>query len=151
VKASAYRRTKILDDRGACLAGAVLSDALRPGVVQLATGAWYDPEDPAAPAPFCEHGNPNVLTRDVGTSRLAQGCTGQIALVEIERFAGSLPSIKAFDPPPSRTRGRGMSGEQNPTQARAAPEGREVRRRTVACRVLLEHSFSCALRIALAT
>jgi hypothetical protein len=42
-----------------------------------------------------------TLTRDVGTSRLAQGCTGQVALVEIERFAGSLPSIKAFDPPPS--------------------------------------------------
>ena len=86
---------------GACLAGAVLSDALRPSVVQLATGAWYDPEDPAAPAPFCVHGTPNVLTRDVGTSRLAQGCTGQVALVEIERFAGLLPSIKAFDPPRS--------------------------------------------------
>jgi biotin/methionine sulfoxide reductase len=92
---------RIYSDRGACLAGAVLSDALRPGVVQLATGAWYDPEDPAAPAPFCVHGNPNVLTRDVGTSRLAQGCTGQVALVEIECFVGSLPSIKAFDPPPS--------------------------------------------------
>jgi biotin/methionine sulfoxide reductase len=92
---------RIYSDRGACLAGTVLSDALRPGVVQLATGAWYDPEDPAALAPFCVHGNPNVLTRDVGTSRLAQGCTGQVALVEIERFAGSLPSIKAFDPPPS--------------------------------------------------
>jgi anaerobic selenocysteine-containing dehydrogenase len=92
---------RIHNDRGACLAGAVLSDALRPGVVQLATGAWYDPQDPAAPAPFCVHGNPNVLTRDVGTSRLAQGCTGQVALVEIERFVGSLPSIKAFDPPRS--------------------------------------------------
>jgi len=92
---------RLYNDRGACLAGAVLSDALRPGVVQLATGAWYDPEDPAAPAPFCVHGNPNVLTRDVGTSRLAQGCTGQITLVELERFAGPLPSIKAFDPPPS--------------------------------------------------
>ncbi|HEX5452809.1 MAG TPA: molybdopterin-dependent oxidoreductase [Stellaceae bacterium] len=91
---------RLYNDRGACLAGAVLSDALRPGVVQLATGAWYDPQDPAAPTPFCVHGNPNVLTRDAGTSRLAQGCTGQLTLVEVERFDGPLPTIKAFDPPP---------------------------------------------------
>jgi biotin/methionine sulfoxide reductase len=85
---------------GACLAGAVLSEALRPGVVQLSTGAWYDPEDPAADKPLCVHGNPNVLTSDIGTSRLAQGCTGQLCRVEIERFDGPLPPIKAFDPPP---------------------------------------------------
>ena len=53
---------RLYNDRGACLAGAVLSDALRPGVVQLSTGAWYDPDDPAADKPLCVHGNPNVLT-----------------------------------------------------------------------------------------
>ncbi|MGH7046259.1 MAG: molybdopterin-dependent oxidoreductase [Stellaceae bacterium] len=90
---------RLYNDRGACLAGAVLSEALRPGVVQLATGAWYDPADPAADWPFCVHGNPNVLTRDAGTSRLAQGCTGQLALAEIERFDGPVPPIRAFDPP----------------------------------------------------
>jgi len=46
------------------------------------------------------HGNPNVLTRDAGTSRLAQGCTGQLTLIEIERLTGAVPPIKAFDPPP---------------------------------------------------
>ncbi len=91
---------RLYNERGACLAGAVLSDALRPGAVQLATGAWYDPDDPAAATPLCVHGNPNVLTRDAGTSRLAQGCIGQLSLVEIERFPGPLPRIKAFDPPP---------------------------------------------------
>ena len=91
---------RLYNDRGACLAGAVLSEALRPGVVQLSTGAWYDPEDPAAEKPICVHGNPNVLTRDIGTSKLAQGCTGQLSRVEIERFEGPLPPVKAFDPPP---------------------------------------------------
>ena len=91
---------RLYNARGACLAGAVLSEALRPGVVQLSTGAWYDPKDPTAETPFCVHGNPNVLTRDAGTSRLAQGCTGQLCLVEIERFDGGLPPVKAFDPPP---------------------------------------------------
>jgi biotin/methionine sulfoxide reductase len=90
---------RLSNDRGACLAGAVLSDALRQGVVQLSTGAWYDPEDPDADWPLCVHGNPNVLTRDAGTSRLAQGCTGQLTLVEVERFDGPLPPVKAFDPP----------------------------------------------------
>ena len=91
---------RLYNDRGACLGGAVLSEALRPGVVQLSTGAWYDPADPTAEKPLCVHGNPNVLTRDVGTSRLAQGCTGQLCLIEIERFEGPLPRVKAFDPPP---------------------------------------------------
>jgi biotin/methionine sulfoxide reductase len=90
---------RLYNDRGACLAGAVLSDALLPGVVQLSTGAWYDPDDPASDEPLCVHGNPNVLTRDTGTSRLAQGCTGQLSLVEIERYDGPLPPVKAFDPP----------------------------------------------------
>ncbi len=51
---------RLYNERGSCLAGAVLSEALRPGVVQLSTGAWYDPEDPAADNPICVHGNPNV-------------------------------------------------------------------------------------------
>ncbi|MCL2430261.1 MAG: molybdopterin-dependent oxidoreductase, partial [Alphaproteobacteria bacterium] len=92
---------RLYNARGACLAGAVLSDALRPGVVQLSTGAWFDPDDPAADRPLCVHGNPNMLTSDVGTSRLAQGSTGQLARIEIERFDGALPPIRAFDPPAS--------------------------------------------------
>lgn len=87
---------RVFNDRGACLAGAVISDAVRAGVVQLSTGAWYDPVGPDG---LCAHGNPNVLTRDAGTSRLAQGCTGQLTLVEIEPFQGPLPDIGAYRPP----------------------------------------------------
>jgi biotin/methionine sulfoxide reductase len=90
---------RLFNDRGACLAGAILSEDLRPGVVQLSTGAWYDPDSPEQDNPLCVHGNPNVLTRDTGTSRLAQGCTGQLTCVQVELFAGNLPPIRAFDPP----------------------------------------------------
>jgi len=90
---------RLYNDRGACLAGAVLSEALRSGVVHLSTGAWYDPDDPDAEKPLCVHGNPNVLTRDAGTSRLAQGCIGQLCLIEMERYDGPLPPVRAFDPP----------------------------------------------------
>ena len=86
---------RLFNDRGACFAGAVLDDAVMPGVVQLSTGAWYDP-DPDTGA--CRHGNPNVLTRDVGTSRLAQGPTAHTCLVEVERVADP-PEPRPFDPP----------------------------------------------------
>jgi biotin/methionine sulfoxide reductase len=92
---------RLYNHRGACLAGAILSDAVRPGVVQLATGAWYDPEDATAENPLCVHGNPNVLTRDAATSKLAQACTGQLTIVEVERFNAAPPRIRAFDPPVS--------------------------------------------------
>jgi biotin/methionine sulfoxide reductase len=69
------------------------------GVVQLSTGAWYDPEHAGEQQPLCVHGNPNVLTRDVGTSRLAQGCCGQVTVVECEKYLLALPAIRAFDPP----------------------------------------------------
>jgi len=90
---------RVFNDRGACLAGVVIDDALRPRVVQLSTGAWYDPLNPADPNPLCVHGNPNVLTADIGTSRLGQGCAGQHALVDIEAWTGDPPPIRAFDPP----------------------------------------------------
>lgn len=88
------------NDRGACLAGLVVTDAVRPGVVQLSTGAWYDPQDPLAERPLCLHGNPNVLTADRPTSRLAQACSGQHALVQVERWEAPVPPVRAWDPPP---------------------------------------------------
>jgi biotin/methionine sulfoxide reductase len=90
---------RLFNSRGACLAGVRVTEDIRPGVIQLPTGAWYDPADPEDDMSHCVHGNPNVLTRDVGTSNLAQGCTGQLTMVEVERFDGNLPPIQAYDPP----------------------------------------------------
>jgi len=90
---------RIFNKRGACLASVRVTEGIRRGVVQLPTGAWYDPADPEEEMPLCVHGNPNVLTRDVGTSALAQGCTGQLTTVQVERFTGNLPPIRAFNGP----------------------------------------------------
>jgi biotin/methionine sulfoxide reductase len=90
---------RLFNDRGALLAGALVTDAMRPGVLQLPTGAWYDPLEPGVPGTLDVHGNPNVVTLDKGTSRLAQGPVAQTALVQVERFEGPLPDIKVFAPP----------------------------------------------------
>ena len=88
---------RLVNGRGACLAAARVTDEIRPGVVQLPTGAWYTPA--SEDDPTCVHGNPNVLTRDVGSSRLAQGCTGQLTTVQVERYVGDPPAVRAHRRP----------------------------------------------------
>jgi biotin/methionine sulfoxide reductase len=90
---------RVFNDRGACLAGAALTDAIREGVIELPTGAWYEPLDAADPDSLEVHGNPNVLTPDVGTSKLGQGPVAHSCLVEVERFDERLPEIRSFKPP----------------------------------------------------
>jgi biotin/methionine sulfoxide reductase len=90
---------RVFNGRGACLAGAVVTDSIRPGVIQLATGAWYDPMEPGNIGSLDKHGNPNVLTLDKGASKLTQTCAALSALVEIEPFGGEPPPVSAFEPP----------------------------------------------------
>ena len=73
---------RVFNDRGACRARALVSDGIHPGVVALPTGAWFgDPGGNIDP-----DGNPNVLTQDVGTSRLGQGSSAHSALVQVARL-----------------------------------------------------------------
>jgi len=88
---------RVFNARGACLAAAILDPHVLPHVAVMATGAWFDPST-GADAPE-RHGNPNVLTRDIGTSRLAQGPSALSALVDIERWNAALPQVEAFTPP----------------------------------------------------
>jgi biotin/methionine sulfoxide reductase len=91
---------RVWSARGATLAGVQIDDAVRPGVAELSTGAWYDPLDPTDPTSLDVAGNPNVLTRDAGTSELAQGPSAQTCLVRIQPWSGPVPERKANRPPP---------------------------------------------------
>ena len=51
--------------------------------------------------PLEKHGNPNALTLDKGTSKLAQGPSSQTALVEVERWTKPVPAIAALTGPRS--------------------------------------------------
>lgn len=90
---------RVHNTRGALLAGAVVTDRVRQGVVILHEGAWYGPDQSGKQGALCKHGNINVLTSDRGTSQLAQGNTANTALVEVERYAEIAPSVSAFDAP----------------------------------------------------
>lgn len=91
---------RIYNERGRCLSVAALSDQVRRGVIQLATGAWYDPEVDGDPESTCLRGNPNVVTCDRGTSRLAQATTAHTCLVGVERVETSeAPPARPYGPP----------------------------------------------------
>ena len=90
---------RIYNERGACLAGAVVSDLVMPRVIQLSTGAWYDPVLDGDEIDLDRGGNPNVLTRDVGSSALGQGPTAHSCLVEIEAYTDGGHAVKSHAPP----------------------------------------------------
>ena len=90
---------KVYNLRGICYASVKIDSHLREGVVQMSTGAWYDPINPGEPLSGCKNGNPNVLTRDKGTSRLGQGPIAHSCMVEVAKFEGNLDPVTAYDPP----------------------------------------------------
>ncbi|WP_319529863.1 trimethylamine-N-oxide reductase TorA [uncultured Cohaesibacter sp.] len=90
---------RIFNDRGQVLAGAVVTDDIRPGVLRLSEGGWYDPVEPGKVGGLDAYGDANCLTVDVGTSKLAQGNCGHTAVADVEKFTGELPPVTVFSTP----------------------------------------------------
>ncbi|MFF4253871.1 molybdopterin-dependent oxidoreductase [Streptomyces sp. NPDC001663] len=89
---------RVFNSRGACLASVLTTSGILPRVVVMATGGWYDPEEPGKPGSLDLQGNPNVLTADLPTSRLGQASSAQTCLVRIESVQHA-PSSRAHDVP----------------------------------------------------
>jgi biotin/methionine sulfoxide reductase len=84
----------IFNKRGRVLAGARLSNQIMRGVLVLSTGAWFDPDYKINTD---LHGNPNVLTRDIGASQLSQAPTSHTCLVEIRKARqNEIKQVKIF-------------------------------------------------------
>ncbi|MGR4051214.1 molybdopterin guanine dinucleotide-containing S/N-oxide reductase [Kosakonia cowanii] len=90
---------RVWNQRGQVLAGAVVSSGIKPGVICIHEGAWPDLE-PAANG-LCKNGAVNVLTKDLPSSRLGNGCAGNTALAWVEKYRGPALTLTAFDPPAS--------------------------------------------------
>ncbi len=90
---------RVWNARGQVLAGAVVTDGIKPGVICLHQGAW--PDFDWSQQGLCKNGAVNVLTRDIPTSRLGNGCAANSSLVRVEKYHGPAPDVTAFDPPAS--------------------------------------------------
>lgn len=88
---------RVWNHRGQVLVGALVTDGIRPGVVCIHEGAWPDLDSDR----LCKNGAVNVLTLDIPTSRLANGCAANSSLVWAEKYQGTAPEVTAFDPPAS--------------------------------------------------
>jgi len=71
----------VFNDRGECLARAQVSEDILQGIVSLPTGAWFTTDDSGLET----QGNPNTLTRDIGTSQLGQGSSAHSCLVDVRK------------------------------------------------------------------
>ncbi len=89
---------RVYNDRGQLLAGARISEDYPPGVVRIHEGAWYGPIDASIGA-LDTYGDPNTLTMDLGSSKLAQATSANTCLVEMEPFTGEAPAVTAFGGP----------------------------------------------------
>lgn len=90
---------RVWNSRGHVLAGAVVTDGIKPGVICIHEGGWPD-LDLAADG-ICKNGAVNVLTKDLPSSRLGNGCAGNTAVVWLEKYTGPALTLTAFDPPAS--------------------------------------------------
>jgi len=82
---------RVYNDRGQILAGAVITEAIMPGVIQIQEGGWFDPLDPREIGSLCRYGDVNNLTPGIATSKLAQA----------EKFTDDLPDVTVFSQPES--------------------------------------------------
>jgi len=89
---------RVFNDRGEILTGVLVTDVVPQSVIAICEGAWYDPENWGEKS-LCQHGCVNVLTRDKGTSSLAQSNSAHTALAQIEKFKGEIKPITAFSKP----------------------------------------------------
>ncbi|WP_042096107.1 molybdopterin dinucleotide binding domain-containing protein, partial [Escherichia coli] len=90
---------RLWNSRGQILAGAVISEGIKPGVICIHEGAWPDLDLTAGG--ICKNGAVNVLTKDLPSSRLGNGCAGNTALAWLEKYTGSELTLTAFEPPAS--------------------------------------------------
>ena len=88
---------RLWNHRGQVLAGVVVSKDIKPGVMCLHEGAWPDLDLQAGG--ICKNGAVNVLTKDIPSSRLGNGCAGNTALAWVEKYNGPELTLTAFNPP----------------------------------------------------
>lgn len=84
--------------RGACLCGLLVTDRIKPGVVSIMHGGWFDPQQTPA-GRIDVHGNANSVVLDVPTSKISRGNVASTANVSVTLWREEVPPVKAFVQP----------------------------------------------------
>ncbi|RXJ87101.1 trimethylamine-N-oxide reductase TorA [Arcobacter sp. CECT 8985] len=90
---------RVFNKRGEILAGAIVTNNLKKGVVRVQEGAWYNPLNKAEKNSLCINGSVNILTKDIPSSKLANGNSSNTALVNIEKYTKKAPDLTIFKQP----------------------------------------------------
>jgi trimethylamine-N-oxide reductase (cytochrome c) len=74
--------------------------------LRIEEGAWYGPvgkdgskQGGSEIGALCSYGDPNTLTLEIGSSKLAQACSAYTCSVQFEKFTGQLPQVASFSGP----------------------------------------------------
>ena len=100
---------EVYNDRGSILAGVVITNTIRDGVVAIEEGAWYSPENANAGESIfggneqrkvrCNSGQVNVLTSSRPTSQMTNATTANSTLVSIKKVIDPIKPNVAYNPP----------------------------------------------------
>lgn len=90
---------RVSNRRGSVLASAYVTPSVRPGVLVLHHGAWFDPQNVGDGERLDVHGNVNVLTPDDPTSALANGNIASTARVRVQKWEEKAPPVRVFQAP----------------------------------------------------
>lgn len=90
---------RIFDDRGQVLAGARMTNALRPGVIRVNEGGWRDPVEPREPGSLEAYAAVNRLPVDIGGLKLAQANCVHTPLADVDKYQVDRPELKLLRTP----------------------------------------------------
>jgi len=93
---------EVYNARGKVLAGAVVTEDIRPGVVAIEEGAWYSAENSGDSKSRCNSGHCNVLTSSRPSSQMAQATTANTTLVAIKKAEGTIGANQAYSMPKTK-------------------------------------------------
>jgi len=89
---------EVYNSRGRILAGVVVTNTIRDGVVAIEEGAWYSPENINENRSRCNSGQVNVLTSSKPTSQMTNATSSNSTLVSIKKIKAITPNL-AYKPP----------------------------------------------------
>ncbi len=86
---------ELSNERGAVIAGAVVSDDIMPGVVSIYEGAWPNPDSKGR----CNNGLVNFITSSRRSSGLSQATTANTCLATLKKCEDAEGPSTAYEPP----------------------------------------------------